>query len=82
VNLHTLCGVLFSDAGNMEQSLPTPDDQATKLLDRATSQFAHAASTCYSSYANASDRAKALALLSDGGASLAEATARLRTAAP
>ena len=82
VNLHTLCGVLFSDAGNMEQSLPTPDDQATKLLDRATSEFAHAASTCYSAHANATHRAQALTLLGEGAASLAEATARLRTAAP
>ena len=82
VDLHTLCGVLFNDAGNMEQSLPTPDDQATKLLDRATSLFAHAASTCYSANANALDRASALTLLGEGAASLAEATARLRTAAP
>jgi hypothetical protein len=82
VNLHTLCGVLFNDAGNMEQSLPSPDDQATILLDRATSLFAHGASTCYSAHANALVRAKALAMLDEGSATLAEATARLRTAAP
>ena len=82
VNLHTLCGVLFNDAGNMEQSLPSPDDQATTLLDRATSSLAHGASTCYSAHSSALLRAKALALLNEGAASLAEATARLRTAAP
>ena len=82
VNLHTLCGVLFNDAGNLEQSLPSPDDQATVLLDRATSRFAHGASTCYSAHANPTNRTTALTLLGEGAASLAEATARLKTAAP
>ncbi len=80
LELHTVCAVLFSDAGHMEQSLPTPDMQATNLLNRATADFAHGASTCYGAARRSVDRAGALGLLVRGAASLSEASARVAVA--
>ncbi len=42
-DLHTFCNVLFVDDGSMQSSLPTPDRQATSLLDKAYRDFATAA---------------------------------------
>lgn len=81
VDLHTLCAVLFSDAGHMEQSLPTPDNQATDLLNRATADFAQGATTCYDASHDAVVRARALALLVSGASALSEASVRVTTAA-
>ena len=47
-DLHSLCSVLFVDDGSMQSSLPTPDAQATSLLDGAYRDFATAAVECYS----------------------------------
>jgi len=35
-DLHTFCNVLYVDDGSMQSSLPTPDRQATNLLDERT----------------------------------------------
>jgi hypothetical protein len=57
-DLHTFCNVLFVDDGSMQSSLPTPDAQATALLDKAYRDFATAAVECYSAIAVPGDRAK------------------------
>ena len=76
-DLHTLCNVLFVDDGSMQSSLPTPDRQATHLLNRAYRDFATAAVECYSAKIVPADRTKALAMLSSGAASFSEARARV-----
>ncbi len=55
-DLHTFCNVLFVDDGSMQSSLPTPDAQATNLLDQAYRDFATAAVECYSAIAVPDDR--------------------------
>lgn len=79
-DLHTFCNVLFVDDGSMQSSLPTPDSQATALLNKAYRDFASAAVECYSANVVASDRAKALTTLSNGAALFAEARARVSAA--
>jgi hypothetical protein len=79
-DLHTFCNVLFVDDGSMQSSLPTPDAQATALLDKAYRDFATAAVECYSAIAVPGDRAKALANLNRGAATFAEARARVAAA--
>ncbi len=79
-DLHTFCNVLFVDDGSMQSSLPTPDSQATALLNKAYRDFARAAVDCYSAIAVAGDRATALATLSDGAALFSEARARVAAA--
>jgi hypothetical protein len=79
-DLHTFCNVLFVDDGSMQSSLPTPDAQATSLLNKAYRDFAAAAVECYSAISVAGDRAKALATLSDGAAIFSEARARVAAA--
>jgi hypothetical protein len=79
-DLHTFCNVLFVDDGSMQSSLPTPDRQATALLNKAYRDFATAAVECYSAIAVPGDRPKALADLSSGAALLSEARARVAAA--
>ena len=79
-DLHTFCNVLFVDDGSMQSSLPTPDHQATSLLDKAYRDFATAAVECYSAIAVPGDRARSLAELSNGAALLSEARARVAAA--
>jgi hypothetical protein len=79
-DLHTFCNVLFVDDGSMQSSLPTPDKQATNLLNAAYRDFATAAVECYSANAVPGDRAKALAKLTSGAALLSEARARVAAA--
>jgi hypothetical protein len=79
-DLHTFCEVLFVDDGSMQSSLPTPDRQATALLNHAYRDFATAAVECYSAIPVPGDRAKALAGLSTGAALLSEARARVAAA--
>jgi hypothetical protein len=79
-DLHTFCNVLYVDDGSMQSSLPTPDRQATNLLDEAYRDFASAAVECYSAIAVPADRAKALTTLSDGAALFSEARARVAAA--
>lgn len=79
-DLHTLCSVLFVDDGSMQSSLPTPDHQATNLLDRAYRDFARAAVECYSATVVPGDRTKALAALARGAGLLSEARARVAAA--
>lgn len=79
-DLHTFCNVLFVDDGSMQSSLPTPDRQATNLLNRAYRDFATAAVECYSAIAVPGDRAQSLANLGRGAAIFAEARARVATA--
>jgi hypothetical protein len=80
-DLHTFCNVLFVDDGSMQSSLPTPDSQATALLNHAYRDFATAAVQCYSAIAVPGDRAKALASLSNGAALFSEARTRVAVAA-
>jgi hypothetical protein len=80
-DLHSLCNVLFVDDGSMQASLPTPDSQATSLLNRAYQDFAKAAVECYSAIAVPKDRAKSLAELTSGAAVFSEARARVDAAA-
>jgi hypothetical protein len=79
-DLRTLCSVLFVDDGSMQSSLPTPDRQATSLLNHAYKDFATAASECYRAITVPADRAKALASLSSGAALFSEARARVAAA--
>ena len=79
-DLHTLCNVLYVDDGSMQSSLPTPDAQATALLNKAYRDFASAAVECYSAIVVPSDRAKALTALSNGAALFSEARARVSAA--
>jgi len=76
-DLHTFCNVLFVDDGSMQSSLPTPDQQATHLLNKAYRDFATAAVECYSANAVPADRTRALTMLSDGAAAFAEARVRV-----
>jgi hypothetical protein len=80
-DLHTFCNVLFVDDGSMQSSLPTPDSQATALLNHAYRDFATAAVECYSAIAVPGDRAEAIATLSSGAAIFSEARARVAVAA-
>ena len=77
--LNTVCQVLFTDAGSMQASLPTPDAQATSLVSRATDQLGGGASVCANEAPTPANRARAVALLVQGAASLTEATARIAT---
>ncbi|HUZ41473.1 MAG TPA: hypothetical protein VMU68_08815 [Acidimicrobiales bacterium] len=77
-DLHTLCNVLFVDDGSMQSSLPTPDSQATHLLNTAYRDFATAAVECYSANVLPADRTKALAMLRSGAAAFSEARARVK----
>jgi hypothetical protein len=79
-DFHTVCQVLYSDDGAMQAALPTPDAQATKLLNRAYQDFATAAHQCYNAQASSLARAQALATLAKGAAVFSEATARVATA--
>ncbi len=79
-DFHTVCQVLYSDDGAMQAALPTPDAQATKLLNRAYQEFATAAHQCYNAQSSAVARAQALATLAKGAAVFSEATARVATA--
>jgi hypothetical protein len=80
-DLHTFCQVLYSDDGSMQSSLPTPDEQATKLLNSAYKDFAAGSYECYSAKTIPGDRARALSTFSQGAALLSEATARIDTVA-
>ena len=80
VALHTICAVLFTDDGHAEQALPTPDVQATTLLNRAYADFANGANRCYEARQNPGARARARVLLVQGVATFSEATARVSTA--
>jgi hypothetical protein len=79
-DFHTVCQVLYSDDGAMQAALPTPDAQATKLLNKAYQEFATAAHECYNAQSSATQRARALATLASGAAVFSEATARVATA--
>ncbi len=79
-DFHTVCQVLYSDDGAMQAALPTPDAQATKLLNRAYQQFATAAHECYDAQSSAVARSRALATLASGAALFSEARARVATA--
>jgi hypothetical protein len=79
-DFHTVCQVLYSDDGAMQAALPTPDAQATKLLNKAYQEFATAAHQCYNAQSSALARSKALAELARGAAVFSEGTARVATA--
>jgi hypothetical protein len=79
-DFHTVCQVLYSDDGSLQAALPTPDAQATKLLNRAYQDFATAAHQCYNAESSATARADALATLAKGAGVFSEATARVATA--
>ena len=79
-DFHTVCQVLFSDDGAMQAALPTPDAQATKLLNKAYQEFAMAAHQCYDAQSSSLARSKALSGLASGAAVFSEATARVATA--
>ncbi len=77
VVLHTVCGVLYYDTLSANDDLPTPDQQATSLLNTAYGNLGAGATECYRASTSAAVRAKALALLALGAAQLAEARARV-----
>ncbi len=79
--LHTVCGVLYTDTESAYASLPSPDAQATRLLNRAYTEIGDGGNECYVAATSAAERAKALASLAGGLASLSEGAARLATAA-
>ena len=74
--LHTVCAVLAFDVEQAQASLPTPDAQTTTLLSRAYSRLLVGANECYQ--ASAASRPRAVASLEQGGATRAEAEARVR----
>lgn len=78
--LHTVCGVLDLDAESANASLPAPDAASTSLLSRAYDQFGTGASRCYTAAASSSQRARAIAEIELGAATLAEAAARVSSA--
>ncbi|MDE3007763.1 MAG: hypothetical protein KGJ10_02830 [Acidobacteriota bacterium] len=78
--LHTVCGVLLLDTQKANTPLPTPDDQATKLLSGAYENLAGAANECYGADASPLKRARALAMLARGLAKLSEGVARVAVA--
>ena len=78
VLLNTVCSVLFIDAGSLQATLPTPDDQSTNLLDKAVKSLGNSATACSRARSGAQRRA-ALVTLAAGGAQLTEATARITT---
>jgi hypothetical protein len=79
--LHTVCGVMDYDAESLNASLPTPDTQSTNLLAKALNTLGAAANECYDAGSSVSARAKALATDATGVADLAEASARITSAA-
>jgi hypothetical protein len=79
-DFHTVCQVLYSDDGAMQAALPSPDAQATKLLNKAYQEFAMAAHQCYNAQSSSEARAKALTSLDHGAALFSEGTARVATA--
>jgi len=76
VLLNTVCSVLFIDAGSLQATLPTPDDQSTNLLGKAVKSLGNAATEC-SRARTAAQRVRSLGTLASGGAQLSEATARI-----
>jgi hypothetical protein len=79
-DFHTVCQVLYSDDGAMQAALPTPDAQATSLLNKAYQEFATAAHQCYNAQSSVESRSKALTTLAKGAAVFSEARARVATA--
>lgn len=77
--LHTVTGVLLLAAQSAQTQLPTPDDQATHLLNDAYGSLGAAANVGYNAAHHAATRAKALTLLAQGLAKLSEASARVAT---
>ncbi len=77
--LHTVTGVLLLAAQSAQTQLPTPDDQATQLLNSAYGSLGAAANVGYNAANNPLKRAKALALLAQGLAKLSEGSARVAT---
>ncbi len=78
-DLHTVCGVLLLEVQMAHTDLPTPDDQATSLLDHAYSDLGAAANECYEAGGNVIRRARALEYLARGAAKLSEGSARVAT---
>lgn len=79
--LRTVCGVQDYDAEALNSSLPTPDNQSTNLLAKALNTLGAAANECYDAGSSISARSKALATDAKGVADLAEASARITSAA-
>ncbi|HQT99014.1 MAG TPA: hypothetical protein PLG60_00765 [Acidimicrobiales bacterium] len=78
--LHTVTGVLLLAAQSAQTQLPTPDDQATNLLNGAYASLGAAANVGYNAAASPLKRAQALGLLAQGLAKLSEGSARVATA--
>ncbi len=78
--LHLVCGVLLYDTESANASLPTPDQQSTSLLSRAYTDLGAGAHQCYDAGFSRARRAAAVGSIRNGGAALAEATARLAAA--
>ncbi|MEI6710418.1 MAG: hypothetical protein WCL17_05500 [Actinomycetota bacterium] len=78
-DLHTVCAVLYLDAQQANSSLPTPDDQATRLLGKAYNYFSSAANACYDA-SSLMARPAVLRELAKATATFSEATARVATA--
>ncbi len=79
-DFHTVCQVLYSDDGAMQAALPTPDTQATTLLNKAYQDFATAAHQCYNAQSSSVARSSAITMLAKGAAIFSEGTARVATA--
>lgn len=74
--LHTVCGVLLLETESVNASLPTPDNQLTKLLATAYNALGDGANECYRAGASVVARREALKYLQRGVAALAEARVR------
>lgn len=77
--LHTVTGVLLLAAQSAQTQLPTPDNQATELLNSAYASLGAAANVGYNAAHSALKRAQALGLLAQGLAKLSEGSARVAT---
>lgn len=76
-DLHTVCGVLLVDAESANASLPTPDDQTTRLLSLGYTKLGDGANLCYRAGVSQQLRAQALGALTRGDSYLSEALARV-----
>jgi hypothetical protein len=73
---HLLCGILLVDTQAANSSLPTPDDQVTKLLGRAYDNLGAGANLCYK-LQTGDDITTTLSYLESGTALVAQASARV-----
>lgn len=79
--LHTVCGILTTDAEAANSALPTPNRVAATELSVAYEEMGTAANTCYYAAGNAAQRRVGIIQLAAAGQDLTLATWQLQVAA-